>query len=61
MRYDPDLYGPPEEGNEDPTMDDEWEALMELARERPGVDYPWHDEDWVIAQNRSLDRGGDDG
>ena len=28
-----------------------------LAVERPGVEYPWHDRSWVIAQNRSIDSG----
>ena len=28
-----------------------------LAIERPGVEYPWHDRSWVIAQNRSADTG----
>jgi hypothetical protein len=29
MAPDPDLYGPPERGNEDDEQDDDWEALME--------------------------------
>jgi len=29
VSYDPDLYGPPERGNEDPEQDDDWEALLE--------------------------------
>ena len=32
MSFDPDLYGPPERGNEDPGQDDDWEALLEADR-----------------------------
>ena len=69
MSYDPDLYGPPEHGNEDPEADYAAEVYHEAAREydeaeadeeRPGVYYPWHDKPWVIAQNKSLDRGEED-
>jgi hypothetical protein len=29
MAPDPDLYGPPERGNEDDEQDDDWEVLMD--------------------------------
>jgi len=33
VRYDPDLYGPPERGNEDPEADAFAELFFEAARE----------------------------
>jgi hypothetical protein len=29
MTYDPDLYGPPERGNEDPQQEDDWTRATE--------------------------------
>jgi hypothetical protein len=31
MAPDPDLYGPPEHGNENDEQDDDWEVLFEWA------------------------------
>ena len=33
MTPDPDLYGPPERGNEDPQQDDDAELFFDAARE----------------------------